>query len=81
MFMGYFNRSTVSKNKSMSKLLISVLLACLLVAFTGLSLYGCKSASSNESSLLDGMVVCSTELAINATTTVSNIFEPNSVSN
>lgn len=78
MFMGYFNRSTVSKNKSMSKLLISVLLACLLVAFTGLSLYGCKSASSNETSLRDEMVSCSLELVSNATMSIANDVKQNS---
>lgn len=80
MFMGYFDRSTVSKNKSMSKLLISVLLACLLVAFASLSLYGCKGSSSNGTFILDGMVECSTELVTSATATVSTIFESHSVS-
>lgn len=78
MFMGYFNRSTVSKNKSMSKLLISVLLACLLVAFTGLSLYGCNSASSNETSLRDKMVSCSLELVSNATMSIADGVKQNS---
>lgn len=78
MFMGYFNQSTVSKNKSMSKLLISVLLACLLVAFTGLSLYGCKSASSNEISLRDEMVSCSFELVSNATMSIADGVKQNS---
>ena len=78
MFMGYFNRSTVSKNKSMSKLLISVLLACLLVAFTGLSLCGCKSASSNETSLRDEMVSCSLELVNNATMSIADDVKQNS---
>lgn len=81
MFMDYFNQSTGSKSKSMTKLFVSILLTCLLIAFTGLSFYGCKSALSNESSLLDGMVECSTELVFNATATVSTFLELHSVSN
>lgn len=80
MFMDYFDRSTVSKNKSMSKLLISVLLTSLLVSFASLSLYGCKGSSSNETFILDRMVECSTELVTSATATVSTIFESHSVS-